>query len=41
MEHLIEECFEMKNQVFNEQSFIKSIITGNETYGHDPETNVQ
>jgi len=43
MEHRIEVCLELKNRVFNDPRFIKSIVTGDETwvYGYDPETKVQ
>jgi len=43
MEHHIEVCLELKNQISNDPSLIKSIITGDETwvYGYDPETKVQ
>ncbi|XP_060846008.1 protein GVQW3-like [Rhopalosiphum padi] len=43
MEHRIEVCLDLKNRVSNDPSFIKSIITGDETwvYGYDPETKVQ
>lgn len=43
MEYRIEVCLELKNRVTNDPNFIKSIITGDETwvYGYDPETKVQ
>lgn len=43
MELSIEMCVEQKNQVPNDPSIIKSIITGDETwvFGYEPETKVQ
>ncbi|XP_025405831.1 protein GVQW3-like [Sipha flava] len=43
MEHRVEVCLDLKNRVSNDSSFIKSIITGDETwvYGYDPETKFQ
>ncbi|KAL4113550.1 hypothetical protein QTP88_017159 [Uroleucon formosanum] len=40
MEHCIEVCLDLKNRVSNDPSFIKSIISSDETwvYGYDPET---
>ncbi|KAL4148085.1 hypothetical protein QTP88_002389 [Uroleucon formosanum] len=42
MEHRIEMCLDLKNRVSNDPSFIKSIITSDETwvYGYDLETKV-
>ncbi|KAL4121902.1 hypothetical protein QTP88_014322 [Uroleucon formosanum] len=43
MEHRIGVCLDLKNWVSNDPSFIKSIITSDETwvYEYDPETKVQ
>ncbi|KAE9523287.1 hypothetical protein AGLY_016235, partial [Aphis glycines] len=43
IEHRIEVCLELKNRVSYDPNFIKSIITGDETwvYGYDPEIKVQ
>jgi DNA-binding Xre family transcriptional regulator len=43
MEHRVKMCLDLKNRVSNDPSFIKSIITDDETwvYGYDPETKFQ
>ncbi|KAL4083381.1 hypothetical protein QTP88_028705 [Uroleucon formosanum] len=43
IEHRIEVYLDLKKRVSNDPSFIKSIITGDETwvYGYDPETKVK
>lgn len=43
IEHRIEVYIELRNRVSNDQSFIESMIPGDETwvYGYDPETKAQ